>query len=269
MAVESLMVQGYPAVAVIEDFFSDKKIEIMTYQNPNWFVELQQAIWGILKAVEWALPLGPYCPTASTVNVRGGKYLYKGELKTYTPSADINPTDNDTTYIWLEPDNAIDSAIDGTGWPTTEHIKLAEVDVDETGVITDVRDLREQSFLQYLASYLTHAGTSAEAMPVYWYKTTPLDNDEVRIPIYGRNDNSEKIEYARLVIKFADVSDGSEDAEVSLSAMIAGTLTNLGNIVGTSATQTLTNKAINGADYDIVCIDDDVVCVDDEIVTLS
>lgn len=65
----------------------------------------------------------------------------------------MDPTDNDTTYIWLKPDNTIGSDIDGSGWPTTEHVKLAEIDVDSDGNITEIRDLRGRNFLQY-ADYL-------------------------------------------------------------------------------------------------------------------
>ena len=242
MAFESQMTGGYPAEADIDAFLAERGLELVTETNPNFIAEFKQFIYGLINAFDWANVLGVYCPSTTTFNVRGGKYLYKGQVKTYTPSDAVDPIDNDTTYIWLAGDNTIDSGIDGDGWPADEHIKLAEIDVDSDGIITEIRDLRGQSFMQYLASYVTEGGTSVEVLPVHWDSATPADNDEVRIPIYAENDASEKIEYARLVVKLTDVSDGAEAAEVTLSKMIAGSLTSLGELVGTTASQ-LSGKA--------------------------
>jgi len=139
---------GYPPEA---DMLTDIKnfgIELITDNNDNFITEYVKFLWGIVNALAWAGALGVYCPTTSTFNVRGGKYLYKGEVKTYTPGSNVNPTDNDTTCVWLNGDNTIGSDIDGNGWPVADHMKLAEIDVDSDGDITDVRDLRGQSFLQ-------------------------------------------------------------------------------------------------------------------------
>lgn len=155
MSFQSQMTGGYPSGADIEDFLSNRGLESLTGNNPNFIVEWLQTLWGMLNAFDWAGVLGVYCPSPITFNVRGGKYLFKGMVKTYTPGSAINPTDNDTTYIWLNADNTIGSQIDGDGWPTTEHIKLAEIDVDSDGKITDVRDLRGQTFLQYIINNLT------------------------------------------------------------------------------------------------------------------
>jgi len=250
MTFESQMTGGYPAEADIDAFLAERGLELLTETNPNFIAEFKQFVYGLINANDWANALGVYCPSTTTFNVRGGKYLYKGEVKTYTPSTAVDPTDNDTMYIWLASDNTIDSGIDGAGWPADEHIKLAEIDVDSDGIITEIRDLRGQSFMQYLANYVTEGGTSVEVLPVHWDSETPADNDEVRIPIYAENDNDEKIEYARLVVKLTDVSNGSEDAEISLSKMIAGVLTSLGELVGTTASQlsgrAVANIGING-----------------------
>jgi len=140
---------GYPAEADIDDFLSDRGIELVTESNTNFLLEFKQLIYRLLNDADWAGALAVYCPSATTFNVRGGKYLFKGTVKTYSPGSAVDPTNNDTTYIWLKPDNSIDSGTDGSGWPSTEHIKLAEIDVDSDGNITDVRDLRGQTFLNY------------------------------------------------------------------------------------------------------------------------
>lgn len=150
MSFQSLMSGGYPSESDIEDFLSNRGLESITENNPNFMAEWLQTLWGVLNAFDWAGALGVYCPSPITFNVRGGKYSFKGIVKTYATGSAINPTDNDTTYIWLKPDNTIGSDIDGNGWPDTEHIKLAEIDVDSNGKITAVRDLRGQTFLQYI-----------------------------------------------------------------------------------------------------------------------
>lgn len=146
---------GYPAEADIDRYLSDRGLELVTENNPNFIEEDKQRAYGIVNAFNWAGALGAYCPSPTTFNVRGGKYLFRGEVKTYSPGSAVDPTDNDTTYIWLKPDNTIGSGIDGSGWPATEHIKLAEIDVDSDGKITGVRDLRGRTFLQYLRENLT------------------------------------------------------------------------------------------------------------------
>lgn len=146
---------GYPAEADIDTYLSGRGLELITENNPNFILEFKQFLYSVLNAFDWAGALGVYCPSPTTFNVRGGKYLFAGEVETYTPGSAVDPTDNDTTYIWLKSDNTIGSDIDGNGWPTTEHIKLAEIDVDSDGNITAIRDLRGQTFLQYLRENLT------------------------------------------------------------------------------------------------------------------
>jgi hypothetical protein len=143
------MTGGYPAEADINAFLDDRGLELLTENNENFVAEFKQCIWGILNHLDWAGTLAVYCQSTTTFNVAAGQYLYRGEVKTYTPGSAINPTDNDTTYVWLTPANAVASGIDGSGWPSTEHIKLAEIDVDSGGVITDVRDLRGRAFMDY------------------------------------------------------------------------------------------------------------------------
>ena len=158
------MENGYPAEADIDTFLSDRGLELITENNPNFIAEYKQFVFGLLNAVDWTIALGVYCPSSTTFNVRGGKYLFKGEIKTYTPGSAVDPTNNDTTYIWLKPDNTIGSGIDGDGWPATEHIKLAEIDVDSDGKITAIRDLRGQTFLNYSSKKLLEAHTTDDTL---------------------------------------------------------------------------------------------------------
>ena len=142
------MSNGYPSEADINTFLTARGIELVTENNADFVLEFKQLIYGLLNACDWATAIGVWLPSATTFNVRGGEYMYNGSIKTYTPGAAVDPTDNDTTYIWIDSDNTVGSDIDGDGWPATDHIKLAEIDVDGDGVITDIRDLRGQSFLR-------------------------------------------------------------------------------------------------------------------------
>ncbi len=79
---------------------------------------------------------------AGFADVNGTLYAYAGA--TGANGAIDGLTDNDTTYIWAAVSAGslvIDSAIDATGWPATDHVKLAKVTM-AGGVITDIDDVR-------------------------------------------------------------------------------------------------------------------------------
>lgn len=147
--MESKMTGGYPDPASMLAIFAARGIELVTESNSNFMEDYYKTYWGILNALDFVISLSVYPASPTTFNVRSGSYVFNGATKTFTAGAAIDPTDNDTTYIWMNPGNTIGSAIDGTGWPATEHIKLAEIDVDSVGKITAVRELRGKSFLQY------------------------------------------------------------------------------------------------------------------------
>lgn len=93
---------------------------------------------------------------ADAVGVRAGRCTLAGTIYSYAgedPALD-GLTDDDTTYVWAEDDGAgslqIDSALDGTGWPATAHIKLAEVTM-ASGVITGIVDRRFEVVVQGFA----------------------------------------------------------------------------------------------------------------------
>jgi hypothetical protein len=148
------MTGGYPAEADIETFLNGLGLEIVDENNNNFMAQYKQFVFGLINADRWAASLGVWCPSSTTFNVRGGRYNWRGIAKTYTPASAVDPTDNDTTYIWMNPDNTIGSGIDGDGWPSYDHIKLSEIVVDSGGVITDITDLRGESLLQH-ANYGT------------------------------------------------------------------------------------------------------------------
>lgn len=248
MSFESQQNQGHPADTDIDDILTSAGIEQITEYNPDFMSEFKQTLWDIFNAIEWATALGVYCPSPATFNVRGGKYLFGDTIKTYTPGVSVDPTNNDTTYIWMADANTVDYDIDGNDWPTTAHIKLAEIDVDADGIITAIRDLRGETFLQHIKNLTSETGTSAEMLPVFWDKGTPAANDEIRIPFYGRNSAGEKTEYVRIVVKLTTLTNGAEAATFQIYNMVAGTLTEMafGGGITASSSDVFTNKTIDG-----------------------
>lgn len=80
---------------------------------------------------------------ADAVAIKAGRVRLGGTDITYAgadPAVD-GLTNNDITYVWLTAAGAISSAIDGTGWPATVHMPLAEVTM-ASGAITAIVDAR-------------------------------------------------------------------------------------------------------------------------------
>jgi hypothetical protein len=148
MNITDAQTRGYPAIADILDQAEDLGLEGIALGNSSYIEDYWKSFWGMINALRWAMTLGVYPASATTFNVRGGDYLWRDTVKTYTPGAAVDPTNNDTTYVWMADDNTIGSAVDGTGWPTDEHIPLAEIDVDSDGVITAVRDVRGKTMMR-------------------------------------------------------------------------------------------------------------------------
>ena len=142
------MTGGYPAEADIDTYLSARGLELVTLGNANYYAEQKQFVWGLVNMLDWAGALAVYAASATTFNVRGGQYVWKGTVKTYSPGSAVDPTDNDTTYVWLEGDNTIGYGVDGNGWPDCEHIKLGEITVDSDGDITAVTDRRGRAFMR-------------------------------------------------------------------------------------------------------------------------
>lgn len=140
--VASNLTQWYPTELEAKAILTGLGFEYVDmYVDPCYVPELDVFV-SVVQSVGWTLPLTVYGVTSSTIGVRPGYYVYNGEVKLLAAPTAIDPTDNDTTYVWLTADNAIDSGIDGDGWPSEDHMPLAEVDVDSDGEITAIRDLR-------------------------------------------------------------------------------------------------------------------------------
>ncbi len=134
--------QGYASVTDILAYLVTQGVEEITENNADFMTEYRQALWRTLKRVEGAAALSVYADTTTTFRVQLGDYLFSGTRTTYAGSAQVDPTDDDITYVWMRSDNTIASGIDGDGWPAEDHIRLAEVTVNASGTITDITDRR-------------------------------------------------------------------------------------------------------------------------------
>ena len=136
------MAQGYPSQSQITTYLAAQGIEAITEHDTDWYTQYQEYLWRQLNRVESAGALSVYGVSTTTINAVSGKYYWDGVEATFTAGSAIDPTDNDTTYVWLKEDGTLGSAIDATGWPAEPHIKLAEVAADADGVITNIVDRR-------------------------------------------------------------------------------------------------------------------------------
>lgn len=97
------------------------------------------------------------------VHVNTGRVVVGGTLLTYAGGTkDLTAFDDDVAYVWLEDDTGatIDAAADGTGWPATAHMKLAEVTM-VGGAITAIVDRRPESIF---AGNVLSAGTREQLL---------------------------------------------------------------------------------------------------------
>lgn len=148
-ATNQEMQKGYPDIADILVQLNAAGIEAPKMGDPLFIDHFWEMLWGIVNSVSWAMALGVYKESDTTYRVRAGSFVVDGVVVNYAQEAAVDPTDNDTTYVWMNPDGTVGAAVDGTGWPATAHIKLASIVVDASGVITSITDLRGTAWLQF------------------------------------------------------------------------------------------------------------------------
>lgn len=117
----------------------------------NWAAAIYRFLHRVLAALNVANALRVYTidSNADAVGVRPGRIDIAGTVLDYAgadPAVD-GLTNNATTYIWIYNSSgsaAVASGASGGGWPTYEHIKLAEVTM-ASGVITTIVDRRSEA----------------------------------------------------------------------------------------------------------------------------
>ena len=121
-------------------------------QDP-WFVWLVQCINQLINSSALTNNLRVFADAeaAMEIGVRPGVATINDEVLALAAVAelDLSGNDNDTTLVWAAKDGSaltIASAVEGTGWPETPHVPLAEVTITD-GAITSIIDRRRQVML--------------------------------------------------------------------------------------------------------------------------
>ena len=249
------MAEVYPSDNELLNLTSESEtgVEYIETGKAPYYLEFRKLLQRLLAATKRANDLRVFDEGGLDIGVKAGKFWDGATLRSYGGSpANTLADDKDNIYVYLDASGTL-ILNEYAAWPiaTVNHIRLAIV-TTSGGDITDITDARGHhmwfspgSWLYEPEFYSDEAGNSVALVGVHWDSASPSNNDELQFPFYAENDGDEKIEYARLTVKLTDVSDGAEDSEVLLSTMIAGSATNLGNIVCSTATQTLINKTID------------------------
>ena len=94
----------------------------------------------------------------------------------------------------------------------------------------------------------THAGNSVgPGLDFYRNSSSPADNDYLGLMSFrGRNDNSQDVDYAKILTQIADASDGTEDGILDIRTILAGSEVQR---VVFSATETVFNEESKALDF--------------------
>ena len=167
----------------VKQLTSDQALALESTTDPDTglqFPALLSAQWGAAVLAALQMLIDASLPdlrvveienNADAIGVLPGKAIIEGTLLDYAGDTDAGGaidglTDNDTTYIWAENNSgslAINSAVDGTGWPSSDHIKLAKVTLSG-GAIDSIEDMRAATVLEKIGAATTSVrGTVKQA----------------------------------------------------------------------------------------------------------
>ena len=115
------------------------------------------------------------------------------------------------------------------GQPTNALSVNGAVDISGGTTITTVDNTDTLTLVS------TDADNNAGAyLNIYRNSASPADNDQLgQITFTGRNDNSQDVDYARIITQIRDASDGSELGRLAINTMIAGGVYSRINIMPT------------------------------------
>ena len=158
----------------VKQLTSDQALALESTTDPDTglqFPALLSAQWGAAVLAALQMLIDASLPdlrvveienNADAIGVLPGKAIIEGTLLEYAGDTDAGGaidglTDNDTTLIWAE-NNAgsmqINSAVDGTGWPSSDHLKLAKVTLSG-GAIDSIEDMRAATVLEKIGAATT------------------------------------------------------------------------------------------------------------------
>lgn len=103
------------------------------------------------------------------------------------------------------------------------------VDPSDNFAFTEAQTITVSSAATAALSLIsTHAGAVGAALQFLHNSASPAMWDEVGLfGFYGKNAAAETVEYGRVTAYIVDTTDGSEDGQLGLSVILAGSLTNI------------------------------------------
>jgi len=252
------MAEVYPSDAALNALSSDTEtgVEYITTGQAPYYTNWRKAMQRHLLASKRANDLRVFDEGSLDVGVKAGKYFTGTAYGSYSGSTGNTLTDNTTNYLYLNSAGAL--TVNTTGYPSdrVNHIRLATV-TTASGEITAITDDRGYSFISPPSGvldepefYSEEAGASVVILGMHWNSASPADGDLMQMSWNAENAAGTKTEYGRIQLELDDTGDASgnsEDAHFELLEIVAGVLTNQGDIVGTTKSQTLTNKTLDEA----------------------
>jgi cytoskeletal protein CcmA (bactofilin family) len=159
------------------------------------------------------------------------------EVMTMTQT-DINvPVDGTITSAKLSGDLVTPGALDVTGTVTADGLT-----VDGNATFTTADNTAQVALVSTDAD-----ASDGPILEMFRNSSSPADDDDLGIiKFFGENDASEKIEYGIIEVKAVDVSDGTEDGSINITAMLNGTARSR---LFSNSTETVFNEGSQDLDF--------------------
>ena len=239
------MAEVYPSDATLNALTTDTDtgVQFITTGEAPYYLSYRKELYRLLLATKLANQLRVFDEGSLDVGVKAGKFWDGTTLRTYAGSASNTLADDKAAiYIYI---NSAGTLVTNeyTAYPDTHtnHIRLATVTTSGGDITAIVDDRGHHLFsspgaiLDEGEFYSDAAGAAASPLGMYWESATPADADVLSIPINADNSAAAKTEYGQIALTLDDVTDGTEDASLSFSIMVGGSLTSQGNFVGVSS----------------------------------
>lgn len=193
---------------------TDRGLTYPAVTNNNWGPDVIRSLFRLLEMTLDDLQAYQTDANADSVGVRAGRGVIDGTNCTYAGAdeAVTSLANNDTTYVWATASSgaiAIASAIDGTGWPSVPHIKLAEVTM-AAGVISALVDRR----------YGVALTRTSSIVPMATFGTWGIDVDGAETN--GGGIVGGEVTLTQAAAAYCVVDDGGVQATFSLSGAESG-----------------------------------------------
>ncbi len=194
----------------------------------GWWEWIMSTLYHLGEASAGWLQVREDDSSALAVRVTPGRASFDGAAYSYAGGVVSGLTNNDTTYIWAEIDGGsltIDSGIDGSGWPATAHLKLAEVTIS-AGAISGIVDRRQELMLRSGGIVGAELSTALAGELLTWSISIDTQGDTStasRIHIQLQDINGNDVARQHLLGVLICDQDGYDNATNATIAVAGGT----------------------------------------------